>query len=79
MTAPIVRSEAVAKPICEALDLPFNQITRIIIDLAAHSAPVIYVEMFGSSAMLEIDWENALKGVRVIKLSDVEEENLSTN
>lgn len=70
MTAPMVRAEGVAKLICEAMGISTDRTARIILDLKVNSAAAVYVQMYGSHNLLDIDWEAALKGANVIVVGE---------
>ena len=63
-----------ADTICRALDLEPTKVGRIIIDARADEpGPArVYVEMYGSRSMLDLDWSAGLKGAE-IKIVDREE------
>jgi hypothetical protein len=54
--------------ICEAMELPVELCHRIIIDLQTNAVVQVYVQFHGSTKLLELDWENALKDAEVIKV-----------
>ena len=47
---------------------------RVIIDVSALEPVKLYVEAWGDSRLLAIDWENALKGAEVIRTEDMPDE-----
>lgn len=70
MTTPVVFGHALGKIICEAMDLDPDKVARIIVDLPAHGAAVLYVQMFGSTKLLDIDWGMELRGIKVVELDE---------
>jgi len=53
------------KQLCKALGLPVEQARRIIIDVQYDCAVLVYVEMFGSPKILDLDWDKGLSGAKV--------------
>lgn len=53
------------KQLCTALGLPMEQTRRIIVDVQHDCAVMVYVEMFGSPKILDLDWDRGLSGAKV--------------
>jgi L-alanine-DL-glutamate epimerase-like enolase superfamily enzyme len=77
--ASIITGESLAVQVCEALGLDPGTVVRLIIDLDCRDpGPIpVYVQMCGTKEMLEIDWEAALKGAKVIKCKRVAHDHTS--
>jgi len=70
MTTPIIDGHELGKVICEAMDLDPNKVARIILDCPAHGLVALYIQMWGSAELLDVDWGAELKGVKVVKLTE---------
>jgi hypothetical protein len=69
----ITKTDDLALEICRALNLPANLCSRIIIDLKYDEPIRVYVQFYGTTELLEIDWlDAALEGVEVIKVGEAE-------
>jgi len=60
--------------LCEALELDPNLVRRIIVDVkySAGELVCVYVEMYGSDKLLEIDWAEGLKGAQIKEVGKCE-------
>lgn len=61
-------SDDVIDQIADALGVDVSICNRIILDFACGKIPQIYVAMIGTEKLIEVDWEAALKGSRIIKI-----------
>ena len=55
-TASLIKSDAMFDQIAEALGIEALDIQRVIIDLQVAHVAQVYVEIFGTDKMLDIDW-----------------------
>ena len=51
--------------ICQAIGINPDQVRRVIVDCEAENLIMVYVEMYGGKALLDIDWAKGLKGAQV--------------
>jgi len=68
----ILGTERIGIPVCEALGLDPNRVSRIIIDINAYvGGPVkVYVEMIADERMLTLDWSEGLReGAEILRVS----------
>jgi hypothetical protein len=61
----IIAGKDLGVKVCEALDLPVDQVRRVIIDIPASGAVLVYVELFASESILDLDWNKGLQGAQV--------------
>lgn len=59
--------------ICEALGLEANTVKQIIIDIDSDAPIRVYVEMYATDWILDLDWAKGLKGAEVTVLDKAEE------
>jgi hypothetical protein len=48
--------------LCEGVGLNPNEVHRIILDIACDDVVLVYVEMYGTTKLLQVNWTDALKG-----------------
>jgi len=65
MNADLVAANELAKAVCEAVGLNSTQVARIIVDMRAEEFVRIFVEMYGSSKLLELDWGRGLSKAEI--------------
>ena len=51
--------------IAETLGIDGRTLYRLIVDCRAGCFPTVYIEMYGSDQMLDLDWAKGLKGAEV--------------
>jgi hypothetical protein len=54
--------------LCEALGLDPGQTGRIIVDVPPTGAIKVYVEMYASEKVLDLDWSKGLQGAEITVL-----------
>lgn len=67
MALPAIPQYELLDKVCEALDIDPSLVCRIILDLSYSSGdPVtVYVQMVATTKILELDWNDCLKGAKV--------------
>lgn len=61
----LTHSEKLSVEILEALGLEGKHVKRLIIDIQANALVIVYIEMFGDDAMLDLDWSKGLEGAKI--------------
>lgn len=64
----IISDHKFGPQLCEALGLSAEYVRRIIIDVEVDAPVCVFVEMFGSTKLLHLDWVDGLKGAHIATL-----------
>ena len=65
MATELVHSDKLGMAICDALDMDWQRISRVIIDCQAGSVAMVYLETYASGKTLDLDWSKGLKGAEI--------------
>lgn len=66
MATKLVDSLTVGAQLCNVLGLDPNEVTRIILDVHVGEPVVVYVQMYGSLRLLDIDWASVTTVIRIL-------------
>lgn len=58
MAVTVPHPNDLGKQICDALGLDITTVSRIIIDIPCDDFVHVYVEMIGTTKLLDVDWDN---------------------
>lgn len=63
----LVQGMNLGEKLCGALGLDANEVSRIILDVNINAAQLVmvYVEMYGTNKLLEIEWAAGLEGAEI--------------
>jgi hypothetical protein len=61
----IISALPLSEVVCKALGLDPGEVHRVIVDINAEFPVAVYVEMFGTDKLLEVDWAAGLEGAEI--------------
>lgn len=63
MSDKIITGQKLLTEICEKLGLDKHPIHRIVIDIPANDVVMVYIERYGTAALLDVGW--SLDGIQI--------------
>ena len=64
----LILGRDLAKAICAALELPYETVARIVIDIPVDDIVRVYMERLGDDRLLHVNWPPLQEGMEVVEL-----------